>query len=108
MSTASRSPWSWRPSGSSALGLDGLERGLAARLGALGTGDRSASLRQQTLEGAIDWSYQLLSEPERRLWERLSVFAGGFELDAAQAVCAGEGLDAEDIPSSSGRWSTSP
>ena len=81
-----------------ALGLDGLERGLAARLGALGTGDRSASLRQQTLEGAIDWSYQLLREPERRLWERLSVFAGGFELDAARSVCAGDGLDDADIP----------
>ena len=53
---------------------------------------------QQTLEGAIDWSYQLLSEPERLLWARLSVFAGGFELDAAQAVCAGDGLEAEDDP----------
>ena len=81
-----------------ALGLDGLDRGLAARLGALGTGDRSASPRQQTLEGAIDWSYQLLSEHERLLWARLSVFAGGFELDAARSVCAGDGLDADDIP----------
>ena len=81
-----------------ALGLDGLERGLAARLGALGTGDRSASLRQQTLEGAIDWSYQLLRDPERRLWQRLSVFAGGFEVDAAVAVCGGDGLDTDDIP----------
>ena len=80
------------------LGLDALDRGLGARLGALGTGDRSLSLRQQTLEGAIDWSYQLLSEHERLLWARLSVFAGGFELDAAQAVCAGDGLDAEEIP----------
>ncbi len=81
-----------------ALGLDALDRGLAARLGALGTGDRSLSPRQQTLDGAVDWSYQLLSEPERSLWARLSVFAGGFELDAAQAVCAGDGLDAEAIP----------
>ena len=80
------------------LGLEGLDRGLSARLGALGTGDRSASPRQQTLEGAIDWSYQLLSGDERSLWARLSVFAGGFELDAAQAVCAGDGLDAEEIP----------
>ena len=80
------------------LGLDALDRGLSARLGALGTGDRSAAPRQQTLEGAIDWSYQLLSEHERLLWARLSVFAGGFELDAAQAVCAGDGLDAEEIP----------
>jgi predicted ATPase/DNA-binding CsgD family transcriptional regulator len=81
-----------------ALGLDALDRGLSARLGALGTGDRSAAPRQQTLEGAIDWSYQLLSEHERLLWARLSVFAGGFELDAAQAVCAGDGLDAVEIP----------
>ncbi len=81
-----------------ALGLDALDRGLSARLGALGTGDRSLSLRQQTLDGAIDWSYQLLSEHERWLWGRLSVFAGGFELDAAQAVCAGDGLEAEEIP----------
>jgi predicted ATPase/DNA-binding CsgD family transcriptional regulator/tetratricopeptide (TPR) repeat protein len=81
-----------------ALGLDALDRGLGARLGALGTGDRSAAPRQQTLEGAIDWSYELLSEQERLLWARLSVFSGGFELDAAQAVCAGDGLDAEEIP----------
>ena len=50
-------------------------------------GDRSASLRQQTLEGAIDSLTSSLREPERRLWARLSVFAGGFELEAAQAVC---------------------
>src|SRR4029078_10501902 len=80
------------------LGIDALDRGLGARLGALGTGDRSLSLRQQTLEGAIDWSYQLLSQPEQLLWARLSIFAGGFELDAAQAVCAGDGLEAEEIP----------
>ena len=80
------------------LGLDALDRGISARLGALGIGDRSASPRQQTLEAAIDWSYQLLSEHERLLWARLSVFAGGFELDAAQAVCAGVGLDVEEIP----------
>ena len=65
MSTASRSPSSWRRSGSAPSASTALDRGLAARLGALGTGDRSASPRQQTLEGAIDWSYQLLSEPER-------------------------------------------
>ena len=80
------------------LALDALDRGLGARLGALGTGDRSLSLRQQTLEGAIDWSYQLLSQPEQLLWARLSIFAGGFELDAAQAVCAGDALEAEEIP----------
>ena len=92
----------------SALGLEALDRGLAARLGALGTGDRSVAPRQQTLEGAIDWSYQLLSEPERLLWARLSVFAGGFELDAAQAVCAADGLDPRPSRSSSGRSSSDP
>ena len=81
-----------------ALGLDALDRGLAARLGALGTGDRSVSPRQQTLDGAIDWSYQLLTERERWLWARTSLFVGGFELDAVEAVCAGEGLAAEEIP----------
>jgi non-specific serine/threonine protein kinase len=80
------------------LGLDALDRGLGARLGALGSGDRSGPARQQTLEAAIDWSYQLLSENERLLWARLSVFVGGFEIDAAQAVCSGDGLDAEGIP----------
>ena len=64
----------------------------------LGAGDRSASPRQQTLEAAIDWSYQLLSQAERLLWARLSIFAGGFELDAAQAVCGGIRLEAEAIP----------
>ncbi|MFL5727025.1 MAG: ATP-binding protein [Chloroflexota bacterium] len=81
-----------------ALGLDGLERGLRTRLDALGTGDRSLAVRQQTLEAAMDWSYQLLSEDEQSLWARLSVFADGFELDAAQAVCARDGLEAEEIP----------
>jgi predicted ATPase/DNA-binding CsgD family transcriptional regulator len=81
-----------------ALGLVALDEGLSARLGSLGVGDRSASPRQLTLEAAIDWSYQLLSEHERSLWTRLSVFAGGFQVDAAQAVCIGEGLDADEIP----------
>jgi non-specific serine/threonine protein kinase len=80
-----------------ALGMDALDRGLSTRLGALGTGDRSVSPRQQTLEAAIDWSYQLLSERERLLWARLAVFAGGFELDAAQAVCADDKLATEEI-----------
>ena len=70
-----------------ALGLDALVKGLRDRLDLLGTGDRSQP-RQQTLDATIDWSYQLLTEPERLLWSRLSVFAGGFELDAAEQVCA--------------------
>jgi non-specific serine/threonine protein kinase len=58
-------------------------------------GSRTALPRQQTLRGTVDWSYDLLSEPERLLFARLSVFAGGFTLEAAEAVCA-EGAIAED------------
>jgi predicted ATPase/class 3 adenylate cyclase len=52
-------------------------------------GSRTALPRQQTLQAAIDWSYNLLSEAERVLLSRLSVFAGGWTLEAAEAVCAG-------------------
>jgi predicted ATPase/class 3 adenylate cyclase len=51
--------------------------------------------RQQTLQAALDWSYELLSEPERVLLRRLSVFAGGCDLDAVEAVCSGAGLERE-------------
>ncbi|MFI9508264.1 ATP-binding protein [Nocardia sp. NPDC052566] len=53
----------------------------------LTTGLRTAPRRQQTLEAAIRWSYDLCTTGEQRLWEQLSVFAGGFDLDAAEAVC---------------------
>jgi non-specific serine/threonine protein kinase len=56
-------------------------------------GSRDASARQQTLRAAVDWSYDLLSPEERALFNRLSVFAGGLSLEAAEAVCAGEGID---------------
>jgi predicted ATPase/class 3 adenylate cyclase len=54
-------------------------------------GSRSALPRQQTLRAMIDWSHDLLDEPERAVLRLLSVFAGGFELDAAEAICAGVG-----------------
>jgi predicted ATPase len=53
-------------------------------------GSRTASPRQQTLRALIDWSYNLLSEAEQALLCRLSVFAGGWTLEAAEAVCADE------------------
>jgi class 3 adenylate cyclase len=54
----------------------------------LASGDRTALPRQKTLRALIDWSHDLLSEPERALLRRLAVFAGGFTLDAAEAVAA--------------------
>ncbi|WP_244375401.1 BTAD domain-containing putative transcriptional regulator [Streptomyces ficellus] len=52
---------------------------------------------QHTLRGVIDWSYSLCTPGERLLWKRLSVFTGSCDLDAAEAVCAGDGTDADGI-----------
>ncbi|MFC5731661.1 MULTISPECIES: ATP-binding protein [Nocardioides] len=54
---------------------------------------RQAPARQRTLRSCIEWSHGLCSPLEKLLWARLSVFAGGFELDTAEAVCSGDGLD---------------
>jgi predicted ATPase len=58
---------------------------------------RAAVPRQQTMRAAIDWSYDLLTPQEQLLFVRLGIFAGGFSLDAATAVCSGDGLDRSDI-----------
>ncbi len=59
------------------------------RFNLLTAGNRTALIpRHQTLRAAMDWSYNLLSEPERVVFRRLAVFAGGFTLEAAEAVCA--------------------
>jgi predicted ATPase/DNA-binding CsgD family transcriptional regulator len=60
-------------------------------------GSRSALPRQQTLRAAMDWSHGLLSAHERAVFRRLSVFAGSFSLEAAEAVCAGEPEDAYEV-----------
>jgi non-specific serine/threonine protein kinase len=60
-------------------------------------GSRTALPRQQTLQAAIDWSYELLTEQERVLFDRLSAFQGGFTLEGAEAVCAGDPIDRDDI-----------
>jgi predicted ATPase/class 3 adenylate cyclase/DNA-binding CsgD family transcriptional regulator len=54
---------------------------------------RTALPRQQTLEASVDWSYNLLTEVERSVFRRLAVFAGSFAFDAAEAVCAGPGVE---------------
>ncbi|MEX1077747.1 MAG: LuxR C-terminal-related transcriptional regulator [Homoserinimonas sp.] len=70
--------------------------GLCDRFRLLTSGLRGAPARQRTLEASLDWSYDLLDEVHRLALARLSVFAGSFELDAAEAVMAGEGIDRGD------------
>ena len=60
-------------------------------------GSRTALPRQQTLRALIDWSYDLLSEPEKALFRRLAVFVGGWTLDAAEKVCSGDGVDEYEV-----------
>jgi predicted ATPase/tetratricopeptide (TPR) repeat protein len=69
---------------------------LGNRFALLTTGDRSASPRQRTLRAAIEWSYALLTDPERTLFRRLSVFAG-WSLEMAEQVCAGDDVPAGDV-----------
>ncbi len=60
-------------------------------------GSRKAEPRQRTLRGTLAWSYDLLSEPEQTLFGRLSVFAGGWTLEAAEAVGAGDGIERDEV-----------
>jgi predicted ATPase/class 3 adenylate cyclase len=71
---------------------------LADRFALLSSASRTLPERQRTLRGAIEWSYDLLDERERRLFARLAIFTGGWTLASAAAVCdpAGIGLDALD------------
>ncbi|MFD3400808.1 LuxR C-terminal-related transcriptional regulator [Kribbella sp. NPDC058693] len=64
-----------------------IEAGLSDRFGLLTKNVRGVAARQQTLAASIGWSYELLSPDEREVFQRLAVFAGGFTLDAAAAVC---------------------
>ena len=96
--------------------LDGIPLAIelaAARTGALGVGEISVRLedslallagggrtpdpRHRTLEAALDWSQALLDDAERTLFRRLSVFAGGWMLEAAEVVGAGSNLESEDV-----------
>jgi predicted ATPase/DNA-binding SARP family transcriptional activator len=69
------------------LSLGEIAERLDDRFELLSSGARTAPRRHQTLRAAVDWSYDSLSTPERRLFEYLSVFSGGFTLPAAEAVC---------------------
>jgi predicted ATPase/DNA-binding SARP family transcriptional activator len=70
---------------------------LDERFSLLAVSGRRAAARHRTLRAAIDWSYQLLDEPQRRLFERLSVFARGAALDTVREVCAGDGVEAAAV-----------
>jgi len=75
------------------LSLEEIAARLDDRFTLLTQGNRTALPRHQTLSALIDWSHDLLSEPERLLWRRLSVFIGGWTLNAAEAVCGGDSLN---------------
>jgi predicted ATPase/DNA-binding CsgD family transcriptional regulator len=68
----------------------------ADRFGLLSAGD-PATPRHGTLQAALGWSYDLLTPAEQALWRRSSVFTGSFDLDAAESVCAGDGIAAEVV-----------
>lgn len=74
------------------LSLEHLLSALEDSCRLLTKGRRVGAPRHQTLRAAIEWSFQLCSPPEQRLWARAAVFAGGFDLAAAQYVCQGDGL----------------
>jgi predicted ATPase/DNA-binding CsgD family transcriptional regulator len=72
-------------------------RSLDDRFKILSGGSRTALPRQKTLQALIDWSYELLAPKERKLLERLGVFGCDFDLQAATAVCAGDGLPYSEL-----------
>src|SRR6516165_803675 len=79
------------------LSAEQIEERLGDRLGLLTRGGRARPARQQTLRASIEWSYELCSPAERLLWARCSVFAGGFQLDAAEGICADDWLPAGGV-----------
>ncbi|MFD4831453.1 hypothetical protein ACFWPV_16605 [Streptomyces uncialis] len=67
------------------------------RFAVLADGRRAAPARQQTLHGVIDWSWELLTGAERTVLRKLSVYADGCTLEAAEAVCAGDGVRRSEV-----------
>ena len=79
------------------LSVEEIESRLGQRFQLLTGGSRTALPRQQTLRSLVDWSYDLLSAAEQRLLQRLSAFAGGWTLHAAEAVCSGDDVPEQEI-----------
>jgi predicted ATPase/class 3 adenylate cyclase len=80
-----------------ALSVENIAARLSDRFHLLTSGNRTALPRQQTLRALIDWSYDLLGEKERIMFRHLAVFAGGWTLEAAEAVGAGGGVDEGEV-----------
>jgi predicted ATPase len=78
------------------LSLEALSEKLDDRFRIL-SGARRSELQHRTMRAAIDWSYNLLSEPERRVFERLSVVAGGCTLAAANSICSGDEVSKDEV-----------
>ncbi len=79
------------------LSLEHILERLEGSLDLLSGGARTAVSRQRTLRGTLDWSHELLSEPERKVFRRLSVFAGGWTLEASEAVASGEEIEETEV-----------
>jgi predicted ATPase/class 3 adenylate cyclase len=79
------------------LQVDAIAARLSDRFRLLNRGSRTDLPRQQTLRALIDWSFDLLGTPEQTVFERLAVFAGGFTLEAAEAVAAGGAIAHDDV-----------
>ena len=77
--------------------LQRLAERLEDRLGTLVHGQRVASERQKTLRGLIDWSHDLLTPAQQQVFQRLGVFAGGWTLEAAEAVCESEAVTKDEV-----------
>jgi tetratricopeptide (TPR) repeat protein len=80
-----------------ALSVEQIASRLDDRFRLLTGGSRTALARQQTLRALMDWSYSLLSEQEKIVFRRLAVFVGGWTLEAAEFVCAGDGLQPHEV-----------
>ena len=79
------------------MSLDQLANRLDDRFRLLTGGSRTALPRHKTLRAVVDWSWELLTDAERMVLRRLSVFSGGASLEAAEQVCAGDGVEQEQV-----------
>ncbi|MFC3242005.1 LuxR C-terminal-related transcriptional regulator [Gordonia humi] len=81
----------------SVLSVHDLADYLDRRMSLLGVTSRDLAPRHRSLQATVDWSYELCTTREQLLWQRAAIFAGGFDLDAVEAVCTDDALPAEDV-----------